>query len=262
MATAIPWILWLTAGYLSHRPDRTNAMDAAILLLELMGLLAPVAIAAVLIVRAGLVPDVVHRLVNLRQMRPGFALLALFGLPAALIFATVISVLLGYSPDQFQLRGGFTFSAGLLPAWVPLALAAIVEELAWHSYGTDALAARWSVWKTSIVFAVIWAVWHLPLSSIEGYYQAEVVETGWLATVNFLVSIFPFMIFVSWVYFRCGRSVIVAIVFHLAANFGNEILMTHPDTKAIQTAVLLVVSAFVLWRERALFFTRPKNAQA
>jgi len=54
----------------------------------------------------------------------------------------------------------------------------------------------------------------------------------------------------------------VAIVFHLAADFGNEILMTHPDTKAIQTAVLLLVSAFVLWRERELFFTRPKNAQA
>ncbi len=261
LATAIPWVLWFSAGALSRRPDRTMTLDVAILLLELFGLLAPVITAAVLIVRAGLAQDVARRL-TLRGVRPAYGLFALLGMPVALLVATAISLLFGYSPEQFGLRGGFSFSAGLLPTWVPLAMAAILDELAWHCYGTDALAARWSVFRTSMVFAVIWALWHLPLASIRGYYQAEVVETGWLATVNFLGSIFPFVILMNWVYYRSGRSVIVAIVFHLAANFGNEIFMTHPDTKAIQTVVLLVVSVIVLWRERALFFTRPVRVDA
>lgn len=101
-------------------------------------------------------------------------------------------------------------------------------------------------------------MWHLPLASIQGYYQAEVVETGWLTTVNFLVSIFPFVLLMNWVYYRTGRNIMVAIVFHLTANFGNEIFATHPDTKAIQTGLLLALCAVVLWRERALFFVRPE----
>lgn len=107
--------------------------------------------------------------------------------------ATALSIPLGYSTDQFLLRGGSSFTAGLLPAWLTLTLAPVVEELAWHGYGTYALASRWTIWKTSIVFAVIWALWHVPLGTIKGYYQLEVVETGALATVSFLVSVFPFV---------------------------------------------------------------------
>ncbi len=257
LSTAIPWALWFTAGYLSHRPDNSPWVNIAIVVCELGGLLAPVFVAAVLIARAGLVSDALGRLTKLRRIHPGFGLFAAFGLPLALLLGTVISLPLGYSPEQFLLRGGFTFTAGLVPVWVPLTLAPILEELAWHGYGTDALVARWSVFKSSMVFAVIWAFWHLPLASIKGYYQAEVVETGWLSTANFLVSIFPFMILMNWIYYRCDRNILIAIVFHLSANFGNEIFQTHPDTKAIQTAILLIVSGFVLWHDRKLFFTRP-----
>lgn len=46
-------------------------------------------------------------------------------------------------------------------------------------------------------------------------------------------------------------------MFHLVANVGNELLLTHPDTKAIQAALVLVVCGIVVWRERELFFTKP-----
>ena len=32
----------------------------------------------------------------------------------------------------------------------------------------------------------------------------------------------------NWLYYRGGRSVLLAIVFHLAANFGNELFQTDP----------------------------------
>ena len=257
LSTAVPWVLWFTAGYLSRNDHPNNLLIAV---LGMVGLLAPVAVAWSLIRRDPvLVRDLRHRLVNVREIPVRFGLLALLLMPGALLLATALSIPLGYSTDQFLLRGGLSFTAGLLPAWLTLTLAPVVEELAWHGYGTDALASRWTIWKTSIVFAVIWALWHVPLGTIKGYYQSEVVETGALATVNFLVSVFPFVILMNWIYYRSGRNIPVTIAFHLAANVGNEIFLTHPDTKAIQTALLVLLSAVVVWRERALFFGRPEQ---
>ena len=48
-------------------------------------------------------------------------------------------------------------------------------------------------------------------------------------------------------------------VLNLAANFGNELFLTHPDTKVIQTALLLVLSVVVVWRDRELFLTPPSR---
>ena len=102
LATLIPWVLWLVAGYLSHRDEPASAPIAV---LGLAGLLAPIAVAWALIRRDPvLVRDTLHRLVNVREVRPVFVLLAVFLLPAALLLATACSVALGYSPDVDRLR--------------------------------------------------------------------------------------------------------------------------------------------------------------
>ena len=59
-----------------------------------------------------------------------------------------------------------------------------------------------------------------------------------------------------------GRNIPLTIVFHLVANVGNELFLTHPDTKVIQTGILLVVCVVVVWRERGLFFTKPAKLGA
>lgn len=110
------------------------------------------------------------------------------------------------------------------------------------------------VFTASMVFTVIWVIWHVPLAFIEGYYHSEVVESGWLYTVNFPASMIAFVIIMNWLYFRCGRSILVPIIFHTSANFSAEIFLTHPDSKLIQTALLLAFSVVVLVRERDLFF--------
>ncbi|HMT31246.1 MAG TPA: type II CAAX endopeptidase family protein [Dermatophilaceae bacterium] len=255
LATVIPWGLWLAAGYLSRQSDQGAT---AVAVLGLLGLLTPMGVAWVMVHRDPvLVRDVRRRLLSVHRVRPGFALLAVGLLPVSLIAATAVSLLLGYPPEQFLWRGGPSFVGGLVPGWVALTLAPIVEELAWHSYGTDALASRWTIWRSSMVFGVIWAFWHLPLATIQGYYQSEVVEAGVLAMVTFLGSVFPFVILMNWIYYRSGRSILVAVLFHLAANLGNEALRTHPDTKAIQAALLVFLTVIVVWWDRDLFFGRP-----
>ena len=262
LATAIPWAFWFAAAYLSHLREQTSAVQVWTAVLGLAGLVAPVFVVVGLVWnRPELRADILQRLVWPRGVRWGFVAGALVLLLASLLAAQAMSLLFGYSADQFLLRDGFTFSAGLLPVWVTLLGAALFEEVAWHSYGTDALVTRMRVFTASMLFTVIWALWHLPLAFIDGYYHSEVVETGWLHTLNFPLSMIAFVLIMNWVYFRTGRSILITVIFHATANVVNEIFMTHEDTKIIQTALLLIVAAIVVVRDRDLFFGRPSNLQ-
>lgn len=261
LATVFPWLFWFAAAYLSRLRDQSPAVQVWTAAFGVCGLVAPVIVVIFLIGRrSDLRADVLGRL---RPRRIGwFHLTAtLFLLLASILAATAISLLFGYSPDQFQLRGGFTFSAGLLPVWFTLIGAAIFEELAWHSYGTDALLRRMSVFTASLVFTVFWALWHLPLGFIKGYYHNEVAESGWIHVLNFPLSMVAFVILMNWLYFSTGRIILIPIIFHISANLVNEVFMTHQDTKIIQTIILLIVAAIVVASNPDLFFRSTLGRQ-
>ena len=82
------------------------------------------------------------------------------------------------------------------------------------------------------------------------------MQTGWIHSVNFLVSIFPFVIIMNWLYYKTGRNISVAIVFHITAGFFNEIFATHPDSKVIQTMLLLGFAVFIVLKEKEFFFSK------
>lgn len=263
LATLIPWTFWFAAAYLSNLDNQTPTAGMLTALLSVAGLIAPVAVVVALLWnKPRLRADVRHRLSWPRNSNWLFIACAFFLLPASILAGTAVSLVFGYSPEQFQLRGGYTFSAGLLPVWVTLLGAAVLEELAWHSYGTDTLIRRMRVFSASMLFTVIWVLWHLPLSFIEGYYHNEVVKSGWLHTLNFPMSMIAFVLLMNWLYFRTGRSILIPIVFHTSANFANELFMTDPDTKIIQTGLLLILSVAVILRDRTLFFRRPQKITA
>lgn len=94
----------------------------------------------------------------------------------------------------------------------------------------------------------------IPLAVIKGYDHSNLVVEGALYSINFLVSIFPFVLLMNWLYYKTGRNIIVAIVLHLGANVFNEIFATHPFSKVIQTALLLVLCIVIISWERKTFF--------
>jgi membrane protease YdiL (CAAX protease family) len=260
-ATALPWAFWFAAAYLSHLPEQSQAVLVSTLMLSLAGLFSPLAVVVAFIWnRPRLRADIVTRLKWPGADRFPWVLAAVLLVPVSLLAAQGVSLFFGYGLDQFSLRGGFTFSTGLMPAWATLIGAAIIEELAWHSYGTDTLVRKMRVFSASMLFTLIWALWHVPLSFIDGYYQNEVVESGVLATLNFPISMIAFVLVMNWLYYRCGRSILVPVIFHASANMSAELFMTHPDSKLIQTGVLLIFSAVIVIRDRSLFFDRPAVA--
>lgn len=131
---------------------------------------------------------------------------------------------------------------------------AIGGDGAWHTYGTDCLPARFTLFNASILFGIFWITWHIPLGFIKDYYQSNLVASGWLFTVNYGVSIIPFVILMNWLYYKTGRNILVAIVFHITTNLFNEIFMTDPHSKVIQTLLLIGLVIFLLIKERDFFF--------
>jgi len=257
LATCLPWALWFAAGYVSHRPPLDDEHLKLASMVAFIGLLSPLFVAFLLIRKdPDLRADVLGRVLNFRGVKPVYLLLACVLMPASILLAQAISLLFGYSASQFLISGHFTFSSGVFPVWFMLLVAPIVEELAWHSYGTDCLRNRMNLFYTSLLFGVFWAIWHMPLATIRDYYQSNLVETGWIYSVNFLVSIVPFVLLMNWLYYKTRRNILVAAVFHIAAVYFNEIFATHPDSKIIQTMLLVVLATILISRDREFFFKR------
>lgn len=263
LSTIIPWSFWLLAAYISHLEPEKAYQGLAISALGLAGLISPMLIALGMIYPDRVLrADVQKRLFSLKGVSPFYLLLACFFMLGSILAAQAISLLFGYSASQFAITGSFTFTSGVFPVWFLLILAPVVEELAWHSYGTDSLRSRFSLFATSILFAVFWGIWHLPLAFIKGYYQSMLVESGWIHALNFPISLFPYVLIMNWLYYKTGRNIAVTILFHITAGYFNEIFATHPDSKVIQTAILLVFITIVILRDRDFFFATSHKLES
>ncbi len=135
----------------------------------------------------------------------------------------------------------FTFLFGPLP-----------EELGWRGYGLDALRSRMNLLKTSIVLALIWGIWHVPMVWIPGSFQNQLLEYP-VVLASFFFAFLPSSLLMSWIYYRTGRSTLSAILFHFAANLSGEIFSLSPGTRIIQTVLLTLWAAIVVWKEGPLF---------
>jgi len=255
LAIAIPWALWLTAGYISHQEPYTNLVEWSIAILSLAGLIAPLVIALAFIwPDLQLRQDFILRIFNFKEVKGQYLLITFFLMLVSILSAQAISLFFGYSADQFQLRGGYTFNSALFPVWFLLIAAPVLEELAWHSYGTDCLRSRFNLFMTSLAFAIFWGFWHFPLSFIKDYYHSHLVESGLIYSLNFIVSLIPFVLIMNWLYYKTNRNILLPIVFHITAGFFNEIFLTHPMSKVIQTVLLLILSVYLVYNDRTLFF--------
>lgn len=255
LSTLIPWDFWFAAGYVSHITPHDDQYLRIASIVAFIGLLGPIGVAYWLISKdSEMRSDVWRRFFNFKSIKTIYLLLTFSLMLASILLAQAISLLFGYSPSQFVITGHFTFSSGIFPVWFMLIIAPILEELGWHSYGTDCLRNRMNLFKTSLLFGIFWGIWHIPLSTIRDYYQSNLVETGWIYGVNFLISIVPYVLLMNWLYYKTGRNIVVTIVFHITAGYFNEIFATHPDSKIIQTILLLILASVIVLKERNFFF--------
>lgn len=257
LSTFIPWTFWFIAGYVSQITPHQDKQLLIASILAFVGLLAPLVVVYTLTAQhTDLKKDILTRFFNFKDIKPIYYLLTFLIMPVSIMIAQAISLLFGYSSDQFTITGNFTFTSGIFPVWFLLIIAPIIEELAWHSYGTDCLRNRFNLFNVCLIFGLFWGVWHVPLSTIRDYYQSNVVNDGLIYGLNFLVSIFPFVILMNWLYYKTNRNILIATVFHITAGLFNELFTPHPDSKIIQTMLLTILAAIVVVKDKELFFKR------
>jgi membrane protease YdiL (CAAX protease family) len=259
----LTWICGFIAAYFSYQPGGQTLQ----VLFMIPGLFAPFIAALIMISGANhraLRKDFWERL-SLRKIKLSYLPVILLIMPFALFLATALSVLFGHSADQFRLSSGFAIMGGqALLSLIILFLAPTFEELGWRGYGVDSIRSRFNLFTTSLLFGVLWGLWHVPLFFTNGYYQHELWTTSIVYVINFFAQVLVATIVMNWVYYRNNRSIIAAILFHFMLNLFSVLFQTEQFTKCIITIVLLVISVVVVARNRAFFFdeanTRPSVA--
>lgn len=257
LATLIPWAFWFLAAYMSYITPPTKLINTSVSLLGILGLCAPLGVVLMMsVANHQILNDIKSRLFNFKAIRPRYLWLTCFLMLGSILLAQAISLLFGCSVDQFTFAGESSFAGGALVGGFWLIFAPIVEELAWHTYGTDCLRQRMSLLYTSLLFGVFWALWHFPAFLVKGYYQNNLEAQGIIYSINFMMSVFPFVIIMNWLYYKADRNIVVAIVFHLTGNFFNELFNTDPDSKIIQTILLTVLAVILILSDKKFFLQK------
>lgn len=252
---SIALILGPVAVYLSNHAE----MGKFLLPVLLFGLCVPCITALVMIYGSQnelLIQDFWERLLLFKIALPYLAVI-LFLMPCIAILATGISLFFGYSTEQFLITSEFSVMKGwaIFGVIIPLILAPIIEEIGWRGYGVDSLRAYFNLFTTSLLFGSLWALWHLPLFFVKGYYHNQLINLGNIYVLNFFVSVFVVALLMNWIYYRTDRSIPAVVLFHSVINLSSLLLKTEPFTKCIATVLLGVISIILIIYDRNFFFS-------
>lgn len=224
----------------------------------LPGLLAPSILSFFMIFtsnNSSLKKDLINRLVNPRLIQPKILPVFLFIMPISILISIGISLICGESILQFQLAKGFSFSTGFVPVLLLLGLAATFEELGWRGYAFDSLQSKYTYLKASVIFSILWSLWHVPLVLVKNSYQYEIFnQSAWFG-INFFVGIIPMGIIISWICIKNNKSILAAILFHFIVNISQELFAVTQFTKCIQTLVLATFAAIIIIVDKEMFFS-------
>ncbi|WP_420422427.1 type II CAAX prenyl endopeptidase Rce1 family protein [Simkania sp.] len=122
--------------------------------------------------------------------------------------------------------------------------------------GSIALGSHYNLFLTSVLFGTLWALWHLPLFFVKGYYQNQLLQLGPIYVLNFFLSTFVIAFIMNWIFYQTGRSIPALILFHSMINLSAILFRTEPMTKCIATVLLCIVLVFVIVQNKATFFEK------
>ena len=254
----LTWICGFIAAYFSYQQGRETLQG----LFMIPGLFAPF-IATLILLRGAqnkeLRKDFWARL-SLRKIKLSYLPAILLIMPFALFLATTVSWLLGHSADQFRLANDFAIMDGqILISLLILFMAPTFEEFGWRGYGVDSIRSKFSLFKTTLIFGALWALWHLPLVFTNGYYQHDLWNMGMVYVINFFAQVFVAAILMNWIYYKNNRSISAAILFHFTFNLFSVLFQTEQFTKCIITIILLIISIVIILRNQEFFFDQANT---
>ena len=244
----VTWAFWIPAIFI---PENTA------LILMLFGLIAPAVISTLFVLFSGsdlLRQDLKNKLIGFYKVRWLNVLLAIVIFAAVVAVSILLSLAFGQSADQFSFTDDFSFTGvGIAGALMTILVASIIEEVGWKGYCEDSIGNYMNWFWESLLFGVIWSFWHFPLLFIQGTYQAGLMVNP-LYVINFFVSGIPLGFIITWVYLASDRSILACMIFHLFVNFMQEKIAMTPETKCVETLVVIAAAVLIVLRYKDMFF--------
>jgi membrane protease YdiL (CAAX protease family) len=116
---------------------------------------------------------------------------------------------------------------------------AFAEELGWRGYVLPRLQNKLNALLSSIVVAIFWGAWHIPLLIYFGDLGVNDYAGYVLAMVNFI----PIAIIYTWIYNNTQGSLLLVTLFHIGQQLSNNLLGELPT---ITDEILVWIVAVVI----------------
>ena len=248
LAYLFTWMFWIPAVFL---PENIG------IIFMLIGLIAPAVISTIFVLASdseALKQDLKNKVFGFYKVKWQNVILAIIVFAMIIVASILLSLLFGQSIEQFAFTKDFSFTGvGIAGAFITILVASIIEEVGWKGYCEDSIGDYMNWFWESMIFGVLWSLWHLPLLFIPGTYQAGLMVNP-LYVVNFFISGVPMGFIITWVYLVSDRSILACMVFHLFVNFMQEKIAMTPETKCVETIVVTVATAFIVLANKEMFF--------
>ncbi len=246
----LTWIpLWLAVAGINRKWFQFN-----IIFMAVAGISAvPAALIMIYTARnRELVRDFWRRAID-PSLIPGlwWAITLLF-VPLLMGLSVLLSLAFGDTLDQLQPNGRL-LAAPLGFVLLHLLYGPLPEEMGWRGYGIDSLRSRMNGFWTSILFGVIWPLWHLPLFFIPSSYQQALLSQP-VPLFFYITSMIPQAVIMNWIYFHTNRSVLSAVFFHFMINFIGEAFYISQLSKSIGAVLYFCAAILILIIDRHTFF--------
>ncbi|MBR6024899.1 MAG: CPBP family intramembrane metalloprotease [Methanobrevibacter sp.] len=223
----------------------------------LLGLMAPAIVSTVFIMASGsdaLKQDFKNKIIGFYKVKWLNVVWAVIVFAIVIVCSILLSLLFGQSIDQFSFTENFSFTGvGIAGAFITITIASIIEEVGWKGYCEDSIGNYMNWFWESMIFGVLWSLWHLPLIFIQGTYQAGLMVNP-LYVINFFVSGIPMGFVITWVYLESDRSILACMIFHFFVNFMQEKIALTPETKCLETIVITVLTVIIVMAKKDMFF--------
>ena len=122
-------------------------------------------------------------------------------------------------------------------------IGAVGEETGWRGYALPQLQRRFTPLGSSLILAVLWFAWHLPLFFLIASYR----NLGPGGYVGMFLGLACGAVILTWLYNRSGGSILLVAVWHGLYNLvagtqaASGVLAAVVTTLVMSQAILLVV---------------------
>lgn len=192
--------------------------------------------------------DLRDRLTNIRRISARWGTVAIAFFPVVVVLTALLAGLLTGQlfPLETTLDELLRRPVALLStALIVLIVGPLPEEIGWRGYLLDRCQTRWCALTAGLVVGLIWAVWHVPLFVMPGYFANFDFAPD---PVRFASNILLASVVYTWLYNNTARSVLALIGFHFLENFVGQVTSLPPAAEPIGLGIrALFVFGIVVW---------------